>query len=46
MLAVRGAMSEIRDIVPENSYEVACINGERDTVLSGPKDQMNLFLNF
>ena len=40
MLAVRGTLSEIRNIVPENSYEVACINGERDIVLSGPKSQM------
>lgn len=40
MLALRGALSEIRDILPENSYEAACINGERDIVLSGQKDQM------
>ena len=37
MLAVRGTLSEIRSNVPENSYEVACINGERDIVLSGLK---------
>ena len=40
MLAVRGTLSEIRNIVPENSYEVACIKGERDIVLSGPEGQM------
>ena len=40
MLVVRGTLSEIRNIIPENSYEVACINGERDIVLSGPKGQM------
>ena len=40
MLAVRGTLSEIRNIPPEDSYEVACINGERNIVLSGPKCQM------
>ena len=40
MLAVRGTLSEIRNIVPENPCEVACINGELDVVLSGPKGQM------
>ncbi|KAJ5952332.1 uncharacterized protein N7479_010745 [Penicillium vulpinum] len=35
MLAVRASLEEVRETVGDNPFEVACINGPKDTVLSG-----------
>lgn len=40
MLSVRGSVTEIQDSVSPKPYEVACINGPKDTVLSGTREQM------
>ena len=40
MVAVRATMLDIREIAPIGSYEVACINGPQDIVLSGVGEQM------
>ncbi|KAI0539703.1 putative polyketide synthase [Xylaria digitata] len=36
MVAVRGSLAQIQETVKDLPYEVACINGPRDVVLSGP----------
>lgn len=41
MLAIKGRVSSIRDALRLNSMEVACINGEMETVLSGTVLEMD-----
>ncbi|KAI9792875.1 MAG: Type I Iterative PKS [Piccolia ochrophora] len=41
MMAVRGTLSEIKENAGNKPFEVACINGEKDIVLSGTREQMN-----
>lgn len=41
MLAVCASLAEIEDSVRGRLYEVACINGPKNTVLSGAVDQMD-----
>lgn len=45
MLSVRGSVSEIQDSASPKPYEVACINGPKDTVLSGTREQMESVAN-
>ncbi|KAJ5274872.1 ketoacyl-synt-domain-containing protein [Penicillium chrysogenum] len=40
MMAVKASKSEIEDTVKELPYDLACVNGPRETVLSGTKEQM------
>nr|A0A4P8DJU2.1 RecName: Full=Atrochrysone carboxylic acid synthase; Short=ACAS; AltName: Full=Dimeric xanthone biosynthesis cluster PKS; AltName: Full=Non-reducing polyketide synthase dmx-nrPKS [Cryptosporiopsis sp. 8999]QCL09091.1 dmx-nrPKS [Cryptosporiopsis sp. 8999] len=40
MLAVRASLADIQAIVHDKPYEVSCINGPRDTVLSGTREQV------
>lgn len=37
MLAVRASIDEIESIVTEGKYQVSCMNGTDDTVLGGPR---------
>ncbi len=41
MLSVRGTPAEIEKSAGGRSYEVACINGPKDTVLSGTREQID-----
>ena len=41
MLSVRGTPAEIEKSAGGRSYEVACINGPKDTVLSGSREQID-----
>jgi acyl transferase domain-containing protein len=41
MLAVRASLAQVQESVGDKPYEVACINGPRDTVLSGTVGQVN-----
>ncbi|KAL8872794.1 MAG: hypothetical protein Q9174_001638 [Haloplaca sp. 1 TL-2023] len=41
MMSVRGSVSQIQDSASPKPYEVACINGPKDTVLSGTREQMD-----
>lgn len=41
MMSVRGSVSEIQDSASPKPYEVACINGPKDTVLSGTQEQID-----
>jgi acyl transferase domain-containing protein len=40
MLAVRASLADIQATVHDKPYEVSCINGPRDTVLSGTREQV------
>ncbi|CAM6003988.1 unnamed protein product, partial [Sphagnum balticum] len=40
MLAVKGDLKHIDDIVCKTNTEIACINGPNDVVLSGPMDKI------
>jgi acyl transferase domain-containing protein len=40
MLAVATSVPSVKDILAGESPEVACINGPRETVISGPAEQM------
>jgi monodictyphenone polyketide synthase len=40
MLAVRASLAEIQESIGDKPYEVACINGPKDTVLSGSAENM------
>ncbi|KAI0434440.1 putative polyketide synthase [Xylaria sp. FL1042] len=40
MVAVRGSLAQIQEIAGSLPYEVACINGPKDVVLSGPANDM------
>lgn len=46
MLAVRGSLAEIQEKLEGKFFEIACINGPRDTVLSGPQDEINSLSEF
>lgn len=41
MLAVRASLEEVREKASGKPFEVACINGPKDTVLGGTVDEMN-----
>ncbi len=41
MLAVRGSLAEIEKSADGRPYEVACINGSKDTVISGTREQID-----
>lgn len=41
MMAVRGTLSEIKTSAGDKPYEIACINGEKDLVLCGTREQMD-----
>ncbi|KAK4248222.1 hypothetical protein C7999DRAFT_31275 [Corynascus novoguineensis] len=41
MLAVRASLAQVKESVGLKPYEVACINGPRDTVLGGTSNQVN-----
>ena len=41
MLAVRASLAEIQSIAASKSYEIACINGPKDTVLSGTLQEID-----
>jgi monodictyphenone polyketide synthase len=41
MLAVRASLAQVQETVGHKPYEVACINGPRDTVLGGTLSQVN-----
>lgn len=41
MLAVRASVAELEELLPEaNTYEVSCLNTEKDTVISGAAEIM------
>lgn len=44
MLAVRASLEEIRAKANGKSFEVACINGPKDTVLSGTSEQVQALI--
>jgi acyl transferase domain-containing protein len=44
MLAVRASVAQIEESAKDMRYEVACINGPRDTVLSGSSDDISAVL--
>nr|AGI60157.1 type I polyketide synthase PKS5 [Dolichousnea longissima] len=41
MLAVRGSLADIKKSAGGRSYEIACINGRDDTVISGTRQQID-----
>lgn len=41
MVAVRASLAEIQEAAADLPYTIACINSPKDTVLSGPKDEMD-----
>lgn len=43
MLAIRASLAQIQEstTATDNQYEVACINGPKDTVLSGTREQID-----
>ena len=41
MLAVRGSLADIAQFAGDKPYEVACINGPKETVLSGTREQLD-----
>lgn len=45
MMAVRASLDAIKDAAGSLPFEVACINGPKETVLSGPVEDMDLLLN-
>jgi monodictyphenone polyketide synthase len=44
MVAVRASLEDIQNTIAGMPYEVACINGPRETVLSGPKADMEAII--
>ena len=44
MMAVRASLAQIEESAGELEYEIACINGPKETVLSGTVDQMNAIM--
>lgn len=44
MLAVRASLAQIEEVAGGRPYEVACVNGPKETVLSGPTDEINALL--
>lgn len=45
MLAVKASLSSLSNYVNRQSYEVACINGPNETVLSGTISEIDLLSN-
>ncbi|KAI9739232.1 MAG: Type I Iterative PKS [Cirrosporium novae-zelandiae] len=41
MMAVRGTLEEIKSSAGDSPYDVACINGEKDIVLSGTQEEID-----
>ena len=41
MLAVRGSLADIEKSAAGRRYEIACINGPKDTVLSGTREEID-----
>ncbi|KAH8810943.1 putative polyketide synthase [Xylogone sp. PMI_703] len=41
MMAVRASVAQIAEILKDQPYTIACINGPSDTVLSGTKEQVD-----
>jgi len=41
MLAVRASLAEVQEHVGDSLYEIACINGPKDTVLTGTAHQVD-----
>lgn len=44
MVAVRASVSQVQESAGDKPYEIACINGPRDTVLSGPVSDMDALI--
>lgn len=44
MVAVRASLEQISKTAGEKEYEIACINGPKETVLSGPVEAMNALI--
>jgi acyl transferase domain-containing protein len=44
MVAVRGSLAQIEKTARDKPYEIACINGPKETVLSGPVEDMNAII--
>ena len=44
MVAVRASVAQIQNTLTGRPYEIACINGPEDTVLSGPKEDMDAII--
>ncbi|KAF7162464.1 hypothetical protein CNMCM5623_007755 [Aspergillus felis] len=44
MVAVRASVIQIQESAQDRPYELACINGPKETVLSGPKDEMDAII--
>ncbi|KAE9364958.1 putative polyketide synthase [Stipitochalara longipes BDJ] len=44
MVAVRGSLAQIEKSARGKPYEIACINGPKETVLSGPVEEMNAII--
>ncbi|RYP41569.1 hypothetical protein DL767_000911 [Monosporascus sp. MG133] len=44
MVAVRASCSQVQDIAGDMPYEIACINGPKDTVLSGSVQDMDAII--
>ncbi|KAI9667461.1 MAG: Type I Iterative PKS [Bathelium mastoideum] len=42
MLAVRASLAEVKTAAGDKPYEVACINGPKDTVLSGARHEIDV----
>ena len=41
MMAVRGTLAEIKKSAGDRPYEVACVNGPKESVLSGTREQID-----
>ncbi|PTB35070.1 Type I Iterative PKS [Trichoderma asperellum] len=41
MVAVRASLSQIEESAKGKTYEIACVNGPKETVLSGPTEEMD-----
>ena len=44
MVAVRASVTQIEKTANEKPYEIACINGPKETVLSGPIQDMDAII--
>jgi monodictyphenone polyketide synthase len=42
MLAVRATLGQIKEVAGEKPYEIACINGPKENVLSGDAEQIDV----
>ncbi|KAI0127012.1 putative polyketide synthase [Xylariales sp. AK1849] len=41
MVAVRASLAQVQEAAHDNSYDIACVNGPKDTVLSGTTADMD-----